>query len=207
MGRFTGAILLDEQAAPATPATGRVALYAKADGLVYSKDDAGVETLVSGGAGGGDNDMHILKTADQIFSTSSNVNDTTLFFPVAASKWYYYMFWIMYTVNAITTGARFSLFATGGSIVLIAESKKTITVPGTSSTDMMTTALMTGTGQPLPSSTAEPAATPTIMHARLEGVVQTNIAGNFGLTGQSEVAVANGMIIKAGSFCRYRLLG
>jgi hypothetical protein len=43
----------DEVAAPATPAAGTVVVYAKADGLLYSKDDAGAETLVSGGVGGG----------------------------------------------------------------------------------------------------------------------------------------------------------
>jgi hypothetical protein len=42
-----------EAAAPSTPAAGKVVIYAKTDGLMYSKDDAGVETLVSGGAGGG----------------------------------------------------------------------------------------------------------------------------------------------------------
>lgn len=41
-----------EAAAPSTPASGRVVVYAKADGLMYSKDDAGVETLMSGGATG-----------------------------------------------------------------------------------------------------------------------------------------------------------
>ncbi|KAA3645344.1 MAG: hypothetical protein DWQ07_12820 [Chloroflexi bacterium] len=45
--------IFDEGAAPATPATGHVVIYAKADGLIYSKDDAGLETLMSGGAGGG----------------------------------------------------------------------------------------------------------------------------------------------------------
>jgi len=39
--------ILAESAAPSTPATGYVAVYAKADGLVYSKDDAGTESLVS----------------------------------------------------------------------------------------------------------------------------------------------------------------
>lgn len=38
-----------EAAAPATPAAGRAVVYAKADGLMYSKDDAGVETLMSSG--------------------------------------------------------------------------------------------------------------------------------------------------------------
>ena len=45
-----GQHLMPEGAAPATPSTGYVSVYAKADGLLYSKDDAGVETLLSGGA-------------------------------------------------------------------------------------------------------------------------------------------------------------
>jgi hypothetical protein len=39
-------------AAPSTPGANKVALYAKSDGLLYSKDDAGAEILVSGGTGG-----------------------------------------------------------------------------------------------------------------------------------------------------------
>lgn len=38
-----------EGAAPATPDTGYVRLYAKTDNLLYSKDDAGVETALGGG--------------------------------------------------------------------------------------------------------------------------------------------------------------
>ena len=34
----------DEVAAPSTPASGKVVVYAKTDGVVYQKDDAGVET-------------------------------------------------------------------------------------------------------------------------------------------------------------------
>jgi hypothetical protein len=41
-----------EAAAPSTPASGKVVVYAKADGLMYSKDDAGVETLMSSGGTG-----------------------------------------------------------------------------------------------------------------------------------------------------------
>lgn len=40
-------VIFTENAAPATPATATVALYAKADGLLYSKDDTGTETPVS----------------------------------------------------------------------------------------------------------------------------------------------------------------
>lgn len=41
-----------EAAAPGTPAAAVSRIYVKADGLFYSKDDAGVETLMSGGSGG-----------------------------------------------------------------------------------------------------------------------------------------------------------
>jgi len=41
-----------EVAAPSTPASGKVVTYAKSDGLMYSKDDAGTETLMSAGVGG-----------------------------------------------------------------------------------------------------------------------------------------------------------
>ncbi len=42
-----------ETTAPATPATGKVRLYAKSDGLLYSKDDAGTETPLGGSVSGG----------------------------------------------------------------------------------------------------------------------------------------------------------
>lgn len=44
--------ILSEGAAPSTPATATVAMYAKTDGRMYSKDDAGLEYLLSGGLAG-----------------------------------------------------------------------------------------------------------------------------------------------------------
>lgn len=43
-------IRLAEAAAPSTPASGKVVIYAKTDGLVYGKDDAGTETQLSNGS-------------------------------------------------------------------------------------------------------------------------------------------------------------
>jgi hypothetical protein len=40
--------LISEGAAPSTPASGKVAVYAKTDGRVYGKDDAGTEFTMSG---------------------------------------------------------------------------------------------------------------------------------------------------------------
>lgn len=44
-------LIASEGAAPATPSAGTVVMYAKTDGLLYSKDDAGAETALGGGAG------------------------------------------------------------------------------------------------------------------------------------------------------------
>lgn len=46
-----GAVTVPEIAAPGTPAAGKVAVYAKADGKLYIKDDTGAETDLSGGGG------------------------------------------------------------------------------------------------------------------------------------------------------------
>lgn len=60
-----GAVLLPEQTAPGTPATGRVALYAKTDGKVYIKDDAGTETdITTPGGGGGSSSADYTLTTD-----------------------------------------------------------------------------------------------------------------------------------------------
>lgn len=69
----TGALTVPEMSAPATPAANKVAVYAKSDGLLYSKDDAGVETLVSGGADGGSIAPLVIEDAN----TVSQRNGTT----------------------------------------------------------------------------------------------------------------------------------
>jgi hypothetical protein len=52
MATETTKLTFVEGAAAATPAATRSVIYAKADGLMYSKDDAGVETLMSSGPAG-----------------------------------------------------------------------------------------------------------------------------------------------------------
>lgn len=44
-------IIVDEGAAPSTPSTGKVTIYAKTDGLIYGMDDAGSETKLSNAGG------------------------------------------------------------------------------------------------------------------------------------------------------------
>ena len=45
--------IINEAGATTTPTANNVAVYAKADGLIYSKDDAGLETLMSSGSASG----------------------------------------------------------------------------------------------------------------------------------------------------------
>lgn len=47
-------LLFEEGTAPSTPSSGQVRLYAKSDGKLYAKDDAGAETELGGGGGSGD---------------------------------------------------------------------------------------------------------------------------------------------------------
>jgi hypothetical protein len=53
MATETTKLTFVEGAAASTPSASRAVIYAKADGLMYSKDDAGVETLMSSGSGSG----------------------------------------------------------------------------------------------------------------------------------------------------------
>ena len=68
-------ITLPEGAAAATPSTGNVTVYAKADGLLYSKDDAGTETAlgVSGGGTGTVTSVNITAPAAGITASGGPV--------------------------------------------------------------------------------------------------------------------------------------
>lgn len=67
-------LLLAEVAAPATPATGLVVAYAKSDGLLYWKDDAGVERQVAIG----DLPAHLADTTDAHDASAVSVDPTGL---------------------------------------------------------------------------------------------------------------------------------
>jgi hypothetical protein len=77
-----GALTVPEIAAPSTPASGKVAVYAKSDGKLYIKDDAGTETDLAGsgsGIGGstGSTDNAILR-ADGIGGSTAQASAVTI---------------------------------------------------------------------------------------------------------------------------------
>lgn len=67
-------VLFAEGAAPGTPASGLVKAYAKSDGLLYSKDDAGTETPL----GGGDVAAHLADTTDAHDASAVSFDPTGL---------------------------------------------------------------------------------------------------------------------------------
>lgn len=109
-------VILEEAAAPATPSTGEVKVYAKTDGLVYSKDDAGTETLMSSGVASGiaatildaKGDLIAASAADTAAKLTAGANGTVL---KAASgettglKWQAGAFYVTRRLLAVSTNA------------------------------------------------------------------------------------------------------
>jgi len=63
-------LTVPEVAAPSTPASGNVVIYAKTDGKLYIKDDTGAETDLTSGGGGGASELSDL--SDVADSTATN---------------------------------------------------------------------------------------------------------------------------------------
>lgn len=98
---------VNEESAPATPASGKVRMYAKADGLLYSKDDAGVETQLGGTSSSSSASNMLLNSA---FLFSQRFNGTTIANGVTsycADRWY--------SVNGLGSGGILQLGLGGGT--------------------------------------------------------------------------------------------
>lgn len=84
-------LILSEGAAASTPSTGKVTIYAKTDGLLYSKDDAGAESSLGIG---------------------STLTDKTLVDPIIIGA-------ITEDVFTITDGAAFEIDPGNGTVQLV----------------------------------------------------------------------------------------
>lgn len=124
-----------EDAAPTTPGSGVVRLYAKTDGLLYSKDDAGTETVVSGGSGS--STFVGCKVYHNTTQTIGNGSDTVVNFnteefdsdafhdtvtnnsriTIPTGKDGKYAFGAVISWAGSATGARFARFLKGGNAV------------------------------------------------------------------------------------------
>lgn len=144
--------------------------------------------------GGG---TYVTLSADVTNATTTFANVTGLSFAVAASTKYDVECSIAYTANATTTGLGLSW--TGPA----SPTQASAMVIGATSTTAATVATLTGndTGTVW---TASAALSPTLNHATLTGHWSNGTtAGTLQLRVKSEVAVASGIVIKAGSWCKY----
>ena len=66
-----GSMTVSEMAAPGTPASGKVVIYSKTDGKLYIKDDAGTETDLTSGGGGGTVDVVSNVATDRILGRTT----------------------------------------------------------------------------------------------------------------------------------------
>jgi hypothetical protein len=95
---------LVERAAPASPPSGTLFAYAKADGLLYTKSDAGVETAHSG------DPWTVLKLAADFSTSSVAAQDVTgLGFTPAANTTYVIEAFLPSWSAAAATGIQFAL--------------------------------------------------------------------------------------------------
>jgi hypothetical protein len=176
-----------------------------ADGSTSPADDADADT-VSPTQYKANHDGYWLRrlTANAVsaVTTMADINATDFNVPILASKSYMIRAVLFYRTNATTTGARFALNGPasptlvifGGAVTITpAAAGSAITAEGTGTTyDGAVTTHGTG-----------PAAVTAI--AFLEGAVFNGLtAGNLRLRFASEVAIANGLTVLAGSYFEVR---
>lgn len=123
-------LTLVEGAAPDTPSTNKVAVYAKADGKAYIKDDTGTETDLTAGAAGGD--THPIT---DITAIVKGTTDTTKTFKLDVGN-----------QTAGVTGELASTFTTAKTLILPDAAD---TLIGKATTDTLTNKTIDGTDNTL----------------------------------------------------------
>lgn len=147
-------------------------------------------------------DVMLRVVSDVTFATTSWADVTGLTYPVESGKSYVFDACLFHIENASTTGARFGVNGpTNSSIRLggvgVYTGSLTAAVMQAATADVA--AYDTGVGGAPTASTT----TPHVTTMRYGGSVVTTAAGTLAIRAQSEVAVAAGVTVKAGSWARF----
>lgn len=141
-------------------------------------------------------DKWLRMSADAVNATTSFADVTGLTCPVESGKTYNFEAKLIHVENATTTGPRFGINGPTLSGILI--SIHDVVTAGVDTTTMRSgsaTAVDTSAaGASLTGSTAN-------VLAIMTGVFTTGAAGTFAIRFQSEIAVAAGVTVRAGSWC------
>ena len=138
-------------------------------------------------------------TSNVVNATTSLADVTGLIVPVESSKHYVFEAMLSHETNATTTGARFAV--NGPAMTAMWVGQYNAQTPGIAATNIavgVATALETI----ISASTTGPGATRTF--AQLTGYINPSANGNFAIRCSSEVAVASGLTVHAGSWLEIR---
>lgn len=145
--------------------------------------------------------------SDVVNSALNTIADVTgLSFPVTSGSRYWFRFVIWHTANATTTGSRWAI--SGPTTTLLAyRSSQTLSAAGTAGTDVFTDVAQAAYDTPAASNATSATATAGQANiAIIEGIIQPSANGTVIARFASEVAVANGIVAKAGSVVFYQQL-
>lgn len=143
-------------------------------------------------------DKKLFVTADVTNATTSFADITGLTCPVEAGKKYAFETHLFHQTNATTTGAQFGINGPSMTNMIISAIQQ-ITSSVTAAT-YGSSAAVTAVDTAAVVETTGPGA--VNMYAIMSGGFEPSAAGTFAIRSKSEVAVAGGLIIKRGSWCR-----
>jgi hypothetical protein len=148
-------------------------------------------------------DVKLRTTADVINATTSWADITGLTYPVESGKHYGFECFMQHIENAATTGARFGINGPTMTAMRIAGySIFTGSITAATWASDIAVGGITARDTTVLGSTTSSVATPAIVPAYLSGWFNPSAAGTFAVRSQSEVAVAAGVTIKQGAWCR-----
>lgn len=144
----------------------------------------------------------LYKTADQVFATAASFADITDFtYPMKSGRKYTFEAFIFHLTNATTTGAQFGVNIGAAPTVLIVGGAHQITASVTAA-GFGASSAVTARDTAVVVETTGPGA--VVALANIAGYIQPSADGTFALRATSEVTVASGLTVKAGSFLRLR---
>lgn len=146
-------------------------------------------------------DVKLVVSADVANATTSFADVTGLTYPIEAGKKYGFECYLFHIENASTTGAR---FACNGPAATLFRAYGVSVFAGSLTAATFNAALadVTAYDTSVVGVTTSSAGTPQVAGAWIAGYVNPSASGTFAIRSQSEVAVAAGVTVKAGSWMR-----
>lgn len=142
-----------------------------------------------------------LRVVSDVTNASTSFADVTgLTAPLISGRKYAFEAYLYHQTNATTTGARFGVNIGATPTLLCLHGAMQFTSGTVAATTLIQGAMITAVDTAIAAETTGPGA--VNMEARLNGFIQPSADGAFAIRCQSEVAVAGGLVVKAGSWLR-----